>query len=294
MSNLKPDIFFEVLKKLKIHFRKKFIYFLNKIPSANFFNAFVRSSKTNKGFIIALHRVLSAQEKNSEFNNFIEISAPRLEEIIINLKKLQVKFVSLKELNDCLNLNTNFRYSIAHISFDDGYYDNYSSAFEILKKHNICFSIFITSDFIGNELPFLWWYMLEYIIKNEVPACFEKYDFTISEDTYKTNTKSKIFESSRGFILNNIDNDRDYFEQKLLNYISLSDNNIVPKMLAWKEINEMISSGLCEPGIHTKSHARFANLNTSEKIKQIEYCKNEILIHTGIHVKYFEYPYGSK
>ena len=283
----------DVLKKSKSVFKKRFNYVLNRIPSNNFFNAFLKS-KSNKGIIIAFHRILSAQDQYSEFNSFIEISTFKLEEIIINLKKLHVRFVPLKELNDSLNISASFGYPIVHISFDDGYYDNYSAAFEILKKHNVCFSIFITSDFIDNELPFVWWYMVEYIIKNEIPVCFEKYDFAITENTYKTNVKIKIFESFRNFILDHIDNDRNYFEEKLLNYLPITHKNILPKMLGWKQINEMVSSGLCELGVHTKSHARFANLIALEKIEQIEYCKKEILVHTGINARYFAYPFGSK
>ncbi len=286
--------FFHTVRNLKNYFKKRVFYFLNNIPSNIFFNTFLRKSKSNNGIIITLHRTLSVEEQGSAFNNFIEISASRLEEMIINLKKLQVKFVPLKELNYNLDKITRSPNPIAHISFDDGYYDNYTCAFKIFKKHNVCFSIFITSDYISNKLPFLWWYMLEYIIKNEIPVTFEKYNYSITKELYKANSKNKIFELSRDFMLNNIDNDNDYFEKKLLNYIPLSDSNIIPKMLGWKQINEMIDSGLCEIGIHTKSHPRFKNLTSEEKMMQIKHCKNEIFINTGIDSKYFAYPYGSK
>jgi len=65
-------------------------------------------------------------------------------------------------------------------------------------------------------------------------------------------------------------------------------------MLGWKQINEMVSSGLCELGVHTKDHSRFANLTTSERLSQIKHCKKEIFMNTGVDATYFAYPYGSK
>ncbi len=284
----------KILKNLNQYIKKSFIYSLNKFSSIAFFNAFLRNNKSNKGFIIALHRVISPLDNESEFNNFIEIYSSKLEEIIISLKKLEAKFVSLKELNSILNQKVSLSYPLVHLSFDDGYLDNYSCAFEILKKHNVCFSIFIASDFIDKKVPFVWWYIAEYIIKNEIPVAFEKYDFSITEESYRRDSKPKYFELLRIFLFNNIDSDRKYFEEKLLNYIPAYQKCTVPEMLGWEQINEMIGSGLCEPGVHTKNHPSFKYLTSEEKCNQIKYCQNEIFINTGIHSKYFAYPYGSK
>lgn len=49
-----------------------------------------------------------------------------------------------------LNLDSNSKKQ-AVITFDDGYEDNYTYAFQILKKYNVPATIFITSDFIFNN-----------------------------------------------------------------------------------------------------------------------------------------------
>ncbi|MDB5193223.1 MAG: polysaccharide deacetylase [Segetibacter sp.] len=200
----------------------------------------------------------------------------------------------MSELSSTFENSTNKQKPITHITFDDGYLDNLTYAFGLLKKHNIRFSIFITSDFIDNKEPFVWWYMVEHIINNEIEITFDKYHFTINEETYQRELKKEIFEMLRGFIIQTFEKDEEYLAQKLLNAIPGDNSLFVPKMLKWKQINELIASGLCEVGIHTKSHARFCNLNKAERVEQIMACKEEIFSRTGTVAKYFAYPYGSK
>jgi peptidoglycan/xylan/chitin deacetylase (PgdA/CDA1 family) len=61
----------------------------------------------------------------------------------------------------------------------------------------------------------------------------------------------------------------------------------------WQQLNIMLQSGLCEVGIHTKSHARFTNLSAVKKLQEIVDCKKEIEIRTGAVAHYFAYPYGA-
>ena len=80
-----------------------------------------------------------------------------------------------------------------------------------------------------------------------------------------------------------------YFEQKLLPV-----NCSIPKMMHWQHLNEMVSSGLCELGIHSKSHARFSQLTYDEKAREILDCKESIYKNTGMISNYFAFPYGSE
>lgn len=283
-----------MLFKLKSYLKKWIVFILHKIPSDSFFNTYLNANKFNQGFIIALHRIHLGKGHGFGLNNFIEISSFKLEEIILNLKKLNVKFVSLHELSGAIDRKINFDRPIVHFSIDDGYQDNFLSAFEIFKRHQVSFSIFITTDFINHNRPFIWWYIVEYIIQNNIPINFEKYHFHLTPMDYKTTKKTLLFDFCCNFIMGNIDKDKSYFEEKLIGYLPTGQNEIVPRMLSWKEINEMLSSGLCELGVHTKDHARFANLEKEEKIKQIIDCKRDIQINTGINSEFFAYPYGSK
>ncbi len=242
--------------------------------------------------VITLHRVTAEDAPLTGLNSFIEMRVDKLEAAIVELKKMGAKFVSLAGLEQSIH-EKGIQQPIVHISFDDGYHDNYSLAFPVLKKHHICFSIFLVSDFIDNRQPFLWWYLLENIIENELVVSFEKYGFEITQQTYATVSKDKIFEQCRKLLLENADKDPDYFKEKLFDYALQAGGFLLPGMLTWQQVNEMLESGLCEIGVHTKTHPRFSNLSTMERMEEISVCRNEIKKHTGIDAAYFAYPYGS-
>jgi peptidoglycan/xylan/chitin deacetylase (PgdA/CDA1 family) len=242
--------------------------------------------------VITFHRVTETNTSSLGLNDFIEIRQDKFEAIIKDLKKLGSSFVSLSQFEQSVYDSVK-REPIVHISFDDGYSDNYTHAFPILKKHNICFSIFVVSDFIDNSKPFLWWYLIENIVQNEIAVLFKKYDFKIDQHTYSTISKEKIFEQFRDLLLANADMDTVYFKAKLFDYSRQGNTDCMPGTLSWVQINEMVESGLCEIGVHTKTHPRFRNLTPAKQIEEITECKLIIKEQTGVDAKYFSYPYGS-
>jgi hypothetical protein len=72
--------------------------------------------------------------------------------------------VHLKELYRNNNLAKNNKLNVA-ITFDDGYLDNLTNAFKILKKYNAPATIYITTSYI-NDKKIPWWIDLWSILQN--------------------------------------------------------------------------------------------------------------------------------
>ena len=245
---------------------------------------------------MSLHSVIPAGacETGRHLNDFIEISDAKFEKTIQDLIKLDAEFISLKTLNTYLDTDRISEKLVVHISFDDGYLDNFTIAYPILNKYNIPFSVFIASELIDKEKPFLWWYMIEGIINYKLPVRFDKYDFFITAGEYETNSGEHIFAKFRAFIIEYLDKDKNYFEEKISGYLLQMPGFPLPKMMRWNDINSMLASGLCELGVHTVSHARFKNINNEERVNEILQCRERIELNTQVLSKYFAFPYGSK
>ncbi len=112
------------------------------------------------GSILMFHRVCPPSGKKSVPGaSDIEYTPERFEEIIDHLSTLGYHFISLEELYSGLK-QENLNSRIAVITFDDGYVDNFTYAYPILKKRRIPFTIYVTTSFPdGNAV--LWWYLLE-------------------------------------------------------------------------------------------------------------------------------------
>ena len=111
------------------------------------FFVFIIYNKTRKNFVLCLmyHGIDCEKGKGGIF-------ADEFEEHIKWIKdKKTFKMEELKNLNYTLPQNSIL------ITFDDGYKNNYTLAFPILKKYNMKATIFLNTKFIGEDEAYLNW-----------------------------------------------------------------------------------------------------------------------------------------
>jgi len=68
------------------------------------------------------------------------------------LHKKNYKIISVEELVEILESGRSFNKKTVVLTFDDGFKDNYTSVFPLLKKYNFKATIFITTSFIGKQI----------------------------------------------------------------------------------------------------------------------------------------------
>tara|TARA_B100000029_G_C17558706_1_gene952550 strand:- start:316 stop:1083 length:768 start_codon:yes stop_codon:yes gene_type:complete len=105
-----------------------------------------------KGVIILMYHSVTNSYKEYPYsidkNNF---------EIQMRFLKNNYSFFDINNLFDNLNMNNNDRPKVC-ITFDDGFKDNISIVYPILKEYDIPFTIFLTTDFIkSSNKTFLDW-----------------------------------------------------------------------------------------------------------------------------------------
>ncbi|MEW5759055.1 MAG: polysaccharide deacetylase family protein [Candidatus Omnitrophota bacterium] len=76
--------------------------------------------------------------------------------------------ITLDELVDNIKNNKNMPRDTVVITFDDGFKDNYSNAYPILKKYKIPATIFLISNCIGNKSEYLTWQEINEMLKGGV------------------------------------------------------------------------------------------------------------------------------
>lgn len=107
------------------------------------------------GEIWMLHRVVE-QRSNVPEQRELEITPDYLEKKITEYKSRGYSFVSIDNIFDYrLSIFNSHRWVC--ITFDDGYRDNYTLAYPLLKQLGIPFTVYVTTGFIDNQLP-MWWY----------------------------------------------------------------------------------------------------------------------------------------
>lgn len=179
------------------------------------------------------------------------------------------------------------------ITFDDGFEDNYVNAFPILKKYRVPATIFISTDYIGQEETF-WFDKVVYLL-----------------NVSKNINLSSIPES--GIEIEN--HSRNMLAQKVLGYLKkvpnakrlevlenlIKDNKVdMPKggfaesrPLNWEQVIEMASEGI-EFGSHTCTHPILSRLSQQELGKELADSRQKIEAMIGKACEVIAYPVGGK
>ncbi len=116
--------------------------------------------------ILTYHHIGEPSEKHLILNT---VSAESFEKQMRFLEKNGYVVISTKDLVHGIKKGRLFRRNTVVIQFDDGYEDNYTYAFPILKKYDFPAMVFLISDYVGKP-GFLTWEQVKEMEDNDVKA----------------------------------------------------------------------------------------------------------------------------
>jgi len=183
------------------------------------------------------------------------------------------------------------------ITFDDGFRDNYTNAYPILKEHNCKATFFI----IGNtQVPnaVVWLHLLYEIVDELTGGRFRfhlddsvSFDFTELDNEAKIKTISRLTKIlSRLSYEKKISLLRKICSQNNLDFTHVNNGRL---HMSAEEISELCRDGNLV-GAHTMSHDNLATLTESERDREITQSRNiakRICHKTSVP---FCYPHGTK
>jgi len=179
------------------------------------------------------------------------------------------------------------------ITFDDGYKNNYTEAFPILKKYNKKATIFLISSRIDSD-KYAWYDIIEIFFKeykkNNYTLKIESknYTFYTSNENQKINTINTLKE-----ILKNISNiDREKIVKKLSENLHSYKSEYKKKFsfITWKEAREMLKT--INFGAHSVTHPILTKCSKSKVEMEIMKSQETIQEKLKTVVDGFCFPNG--
>ena len=174
------------------------------------------------------------------------------------------------------------------LTLDDGYEDNHSLLFPVLKEFNVSATIFLATG--GVNRGYLDFDMVQWTLRK---SSGKEFAHPLSGISIKPFDPDEYLSVSREVIksLKTISHSaRVSFVEDLVSHYSPPPLNRC--MLTWDQIREMSNSGLVSFGAHTVNHPIISKLTRSEALFEIESSKQDIYDNTGFYPKYFAYPNG--
>lgn len=238
--------------------------------------------------ILTLHRVGRRNKSGLPANQNMMIEPDELTDFIESSRKRGWAFISLDELLSEFSLNKVPR-KVLILTFDDGYLDNYTEAYPLLKSYNAPFCVYVTSGFIGNKIV-PWWYKLEAVIEcADGDLCFEERIITLRG----TKEKSSVFMEIRKKIMFDV-----VSSGKMLSWLEGSykpaqgvDNKL---FMDWKETETLSKDDLVTLGAHTHLHPVLATLDFDKSREEILASKELLERKLVKAIKHFAFPFGGR
>lgn len=219
------------------------------------------------GEIWCLHRVLPERERSSfASNRELELTPDYLESIISAKLAAGYHFVDLDSFVAVANEKRRGR-RLIHITFDDGFADVFTNAYPVLKKYQIPFTLYLSTDMPDGKAD-LWWLQLEAIANGDA-AWFEQRIKEIYKR--KANLATSMHELTS----------------------TLPDPDLCLRLsLTWEQLRFMVSGGLCTIGSHGVSHSALSLLPKERVAQELEASRTRIREMLGVEARHFSYPHS--
>ena len=187
-------------------------------------------------------------------------------------------------------------YTVA-LTFDDGFYNNFSVAYPVLRRYRLPATFFLTAGYVGTD-KLLW---------PETIACAlattETRELLIDGRRLSLITaaeKATAYQTlTRGF-KGCAPHEAAERVAQILRLTHLTPNDLQTsllhkqfRMLGWDEVKQMAESNLVEIGSHTLLHPRLSRVSHDDARAEIVNSKQLLKQHVGP-VHYFAYPYGGR
>lgn len=269
----KKLILSKIISKLKLE-----------IPLRNAFN--ISGDKIN---ILAYHRILDDSHGFSGDKELISATKNDFEWQVKYIKQ-HYNAITFSELFACIEGKKSLPKNPVIITFDDGFIDNFTNAYQILRENSIPGTFFVSTDYIGKEGTF--WFDFVAIAINNLPAGdYEnaKHDikFTIGNlDNNKQIIRTLLSKMKR--IKNNERLELIHWLKEIYNPANISN-----EIMTWENVREMANNGM-EIGSHSVSHPILSQLSASDLNKEIIESKLEIQEQLHIDCNVIAYPVGGK
>jgi peptidoglycan/xylan/chitin deacetylase (PgdA/CDA1 family) len=184
----------------------------------------------------------------------------------------------------------------AVITFDDGYQNNYTVAFPILRELRLPATVFITTGFINTD-DTLWHLRLNFSLANtnRPVLCWNGKRLDLNDRISRAKANVIIEKSLRDLLSAELMSRLSEIIKSLGEDPKRSIDLDCPfRMLTGRAVREMSQSGLVEFGAHTHTHPILSRLSFEESKNEIALSVRGVEELTGRACRFFAYPFGGR
>jgi peptidoglycan/xylan/chitin deacetylase (PgdA/CDA1 family) len=244
------------------------------------------------GAILMFHHVRPESASRFQPNAHLEVTPAFLGDVVERVRARGMDIVDLDEaMRRLANPGKARRFVV--LTFDDGYRNNSTNAYPILKALGAPFTVYVATGLIDRTaVP--WWEVIVAIIERaaHVQIRIGDRDFDLSTDSLaKKRIAARIL--ARKLCLVSEDAQREAIDRAASDYQVDTRQMLSDEMMTWDEVRALSSDPLVTIGAHTVGHYALARLDPGRARREMTESRDRIEAMTGSRPRHFAYPYGS-
>ncbi len=246
--------------------------------------------RRNSLIVLNYHRIGKAD--GHPYDDGIFSATPEEFEAQVAFLKKRYSVVTLDEAVDLALSAGAFRGTAVLLTFDDGYLDNFTIAYPVLRAIGVQGTFFLVSSLVGScELP--WWDRIAYAVKNSSKRvitldCPQRMQF----DT-KVEGRTEVIRVLLGQYK------RCGTRESAAGFLARVEEACEPRQparaermfLDWSEASDMAAHGMAI-GCHTHTHPVLSQLTRAEQYEELRTVKETLETRLGIAANVLAYPVG--
>jgi peptidoglycan/xylan/chitin deacetylase (PgdA/CDA1 family) len=253
--------------------------------------SFLRAAVQRKrALVLRYHSVAAPEDRADRYLDHGLTITPDAFECQLAFLTRHYTIVPLQEIVDRLRQGLAPYNKVVAITFDDGFRDNYTRAFPLLRRYQAPATFYLTTGCIDNRQ--LFWvthlrYMLTLTRAHELQTTVESFSFDFTQPKGRE-------EAFRALVvkMKNIPTPRRLeLLAELTEKLAVDDTPLRTIMMSWQEVREMHDQGMSF-GAHTVTHPNLPNTSLDEAEREIRESKEIIEAHLQAPVLDFSYPNG--
>jgi len=257
----------------------------------------VRGRSTSELLVLAYHRVLP-DVSETEYPFDLDLVSADPEQFDWQMSWISRNFTPLavSEIVDRLDKGKALPAGAVAVTFDDGFMDNYTYAYPVLRSRNIPACIFLSTDYVGKGTP----YWFEAIAQLLLSAPVGSIRLPIVEGLLPRADDRRIRRQDIQLVLSELKRLPDELRRINLNALKQQMSDLVDARVGfgayamdWSHVGEMFRSGI-EFGSHGASHAVLSRLNATDLARELTESRLAIERVTGAPVTAIAYPVGGE
>ncbi|MEO8735596.1 MAG: polysaccharide deacetylase family protein [Edaphobacter sp.] len=246
--------------------------------------------ESKPGILIVNHHRIGVPEDTSFDRDLFSATADELDAQLQYFKR-RAPIVSGEELENLVSGKTPVKRLYVAFTFDDGYLDNYTKAFDVFRSAGCTAAFFLVSNYVGTAtVP--WWDEIAYRVRNTKST-----EINLEYPTPLKVPLNGHRDESIVTILQHYKRADNLRGEEFLAEVRRQTVCDLPhpkrRFLDWSEAREMQDAGMAI-GSHTRSHAILGRLSPELQKQELEESKKQIEAQIGGRVRGIAYPVGGR